>query len=429
MKKIKLNRKILTSTTLLIQFIFYICSGVALLLYPVAVIGILGVLIVGIGYFFMLSEILVGFGKGRRIDIVKALIPGVFSTILLFNMQLFVTLYALILGLYILLIAIINLIDFLILYHNKANNRYRVLIKGVFFFIFGLSFVLTPSNDLLRAINITGIFLILYGITLLNDLIIESLKLQRADKIKSRVRINVPVIFTALLPKFSIDYINDLLKKDNTNIIDNTTTSQDVNFEILVHVTNEGTGTMGHVDLYFDGKIYCYGNYDFESYKLFSSVGDGVLFTCNNKQQYIEFCSKTTKDSIFAFGLALNDEQMQRVRNELDSIFKHLREWKSLKEKDINGEYNDYASMLYENTKAKMYKFNDTNYKTYFVLTTNCVKLADQVVRSIGISATNPNGIITPGSYYDYFDNQYRLENSIVITKENYVYQSEKEDK
>ena len=69
-----------------------------------------------------------------------------------------------------------------------------------------------------------------------------------------------------------------------------------------------------------------------------------------------------------------------------------------------------------------MYKFNDTSFKTYFVFSTNCVKLVDHIIRSVGIDAVNSKGIITPGGFYDFFDYQFSLDQSIIVSKQTYHY-------
>ena len=72
-------------------------------------------------------------------------------------------------------------------------------------------------------------------------------------------------------------------------------------------------------------------------------------------------------------------------------------------------------------TNATFYKFSQGNYKTYFLLFTNCVKLVDNVIGATGSDLLKINGVITPGSYYDFLIREFKKENSNVITENIYT--------
>ena len=77
--------------------------------------------------------------------------------------------------------------------------------------------------------------------------------------------------------------------------------------------------------------------------------------------------------------------------------------------------------MLQKKTRAKFYKFKQTSYKTYFLLFTNCVKLVDNVLGVTGSDLLKLNGVITPGTYYDFLEKEYKRKNSNVISKSIYT--------
>ena len=81
---------------------------------------------------------------------------------------------------------------------------------------------------------------------------------------------------------------------------------------------------------------------------------------------------------------------------------------------------SSYAGRLYKKTKAKFYKFKSGKYKTYFVLGTNCCFLADDIIGASGMDILSINGIITPGTYYDYLNRSFKRKNSNIIYKEIY---------
>ena len=54
------------------------------------------------------------------------------------------------------------------------------------------------------------------------------------------------------------------------------------------------------------------------------------------------------------------------------------------------------------------YKFTSSKFKTYFVLSTNCVLLADSIVGEAGTDILSPQGFIVPGTYQDYLDLEFK---------------------
>ncbi|MFV0480099.1 MAG: HdeD family acid-resistance protein [Anaerorhabdus sp.] len=426
--KRKITREEISAGSLALTALLYIVAGVAMLLWrqsvPLAIkLFIFGYMVVTgcVGLFSCISK----FSITRCI---QSLIPIVFGWIFAFNTSAISSTFAFFLGIYIAVMALVRLIDFIVLNANKLPGRFVVLFNAVVMFLFSLPLILDPKMFDQRAIFITGLFCIFYGITNLGDFLVEIAPMKKTDRYKRKIRINLPIIFTALLPRKTIGHINQLLEVEEDGVLEEESYKEDTtaDLEVFVHVTESGFGTMGHADFYFDGQVHCYGNYDFQSFKLFGSVGDGVFFTTDNRDEYIKFCAKATGDSIFAFGLKLTDEQKIRVREEIQKVRDHTFPWYSLAEKEKRGEIknekkpDDYASQLYEGTKASMYKFKDTSFKGYFVMTTNCVKLVDRILRSAGVVAALPNGILTPGAYYEFLDHRYRMKNSIVISRQTY---------
>ena len=83
-------------------------------------------------------------------------------------------------------------------------------------------------------------------------------------------------------------------------------------------------------------------------------------------------------------------------------------------------DFDDYCSSLWNGTHAHFYKFKSGRFKTYFVMSTNCVFLADYILSKAGTDIVKTAGIITPGDYYDYMQSEYALPGGIVITRDIY---------
>ncbi len=63
-------------------------------------------------------------------------------------------------------------------------------------------------------------------------------------------------------------------------------------------------------------------------------------------------------------------------------------------------------------------------FKTYFVLSTNCVLLADSMQEKLGLTIRSPKGFIIVGTYQDYLDLEYTKPNGLVVSRS--IYQKRK---
>ena len=69
-----------------------------------------------------------------------------------------------------------------------------------------------------------------------------------------------------------IDYINERLAVEPTEkFLDD---QNHANVEIFIHVSPDGFGTIGHCDICIDNQVISYGNYDYDSIRLFETIGD-----------------------------------------------------------------------------------------------------------------------------------------------------------
>ena len=157
--------------------------------------------------------------------------------------------------------------------------------------------------------------------------------------------------------------------------------------------------------------------------KWFETVADGMLCIINNKSKYLKFCTEHSNKTIFSFGITLSKKEKERIRIELNKMQEFAYNWKC--EQELNKKNcHDFASVLYKHTGVQYYKFTRGKWKTYFVFTTNCVKLVDKILGATGSDILNVNGIITPGTYYNYLNKEFKRKNSNVITKT--IYQKNK---
>ena len=179
---------------------------------------------------------------------------------------------------------------------------------------------------------------------------------------------------------------------------------------------------MGHVDICYQGQVISYGSYDPHSECLFGTIGDGVLFKAN-REKYIELCKRESQKTLFAYGLSLSQQQKKAIEERLREIEGLLIPWEPSSQllKRREGEVkHTYSYQLKHEADATLYKFTSSKFKTYFVLSTNCVLLADSIVGEAGTDILSPQGFIVPGTYQDYLDLEFKKPSGIVVSRSIY---------
>lgn len=360
-----LNKKIVRNSQTLFSIIINILFGIIMLLFP---------------------------------KIPLSILPIVFSIYLFFN-------------------SIVKFINYYILKEINLKSRFKSLFFSLFFLIFSFFFLFYPIERLNIFIMIIGIYCLILGINkifeFITDLLTEKFKL----KIRRKLKITLPVFYEAFIPLNELNLINK--NKLKSKKIDN----EESDLLVFIHLSNYGFNKFGHMDIMFEDKIYSYGNYDPSSIKLFETVGDGVLFTIKKqKLEYINFCIETSKKTIVEYGIKLTEKEKNNIRNSLNKIMEDTYKWKPRSEQDKKHkmQYKEYASKLYVRTQANFYKFKTSEYKKYFVLGINCSYFVDHLLKNYVFQALKLVGIISPGTYLEYLDENYR-KNSKVVSKKIYT--------
>lgn len=324
--------------------------------------------------------------------------------------------------LYVLALGITRGVNYFILKANKVRGRLMDLLSSIFYICFCLFLIQSPNIRSGLVMNIIGIYFIAYGSMYLKDFIMTLLPKSKINLKKRHIRISLPVLFQAIIPKVVLDKVNEYISTNEQEGIEirdlnEYHSDEKADMEVYIHVTNTGFGQVGHVDICIGDEFYSYGNYDNDSVRFNELIGDGVLIKAY-KEDYIPFVIKDSGKTLFCFGLKLEEEQKKRVLNKLQTLWKDLVVWTP---PAYTGKEDMYASRLLHHVHdTNFYKFKRGKFKTYFVVTTNCVQLADYVLGSVGLDILNLNGIITPGAYYDYLNHQFLLNSKVVIYRKIY---------
>lgn len=335
-------------------------------------------------------------------------------------------------SLYVFLNALVKFIDFGSALKNAVPDAFYDLFAGIFFTVFGVIMLFGTLMGSQGMLIVIGLYCIIYGAGELRLFVREAVPNKAKGMIRRRIRLSLPQIITTFIPLKTLrNYTErldsreiDIEKLQNEERYDKGGDTPDIH--VLIHVSADGVGSIGHCDLVLNDTVISYGNYDKASERLFGGIGDGVLFKADF-DKYIQFCIYHDLQMVFDFGIKLTKKQLAKVRKGLAKTERNVIRWKPpyqlAYEADNNADisdFDDYCSSLWNGTRAHFYKFKSGRFKTYFVMSTNCVFLADYILSKAGTDIVKTAGIITPGDYYDYMQTEYALPGGIVITRDIY---------
>ena len=347
--------------------------------------------------------------KRNILNIILSILVGCFFC---FIPSIPLSLFVIIFAFYICLKGLSQFITYCYYRKNDVDHRLILLLSSFIFTIFGISLFLSPYIHFYQVTILLNIYLFYLSLSFILKSIKEIISKKRQDSLKRHIHISLPVLLNAFIPRIMIEYINQKLETSDQSLIDDHNTQ----IEVFIHVSKDGFGAVGHVDIAYHDEVYAYGAYDDLSNHFLGALGDGVLFIVN-KNKYIDFCLQDDPHStIFSYTLRLSPQQIELIETRLQQLKSHLTPF-SIE----NHPLDSYANRLQKATSASFYKFKDGKFKNYFVLTTNCVLLADSIIGSSGIDIIGINGIITPGSYYSYFEEESKKEYSRVYKKTIYT--------
>lgn len=407
-----MKERMINKITLLINCLLYTISGIIIIVFDTKSQNmfhlITSILIILIGITSFILNII---NKRKMKDILLSISTYFIGLFFFKNKIKYLSIFPIIFGIYMLLNGAIKLLTYLIFKNKEKRNYYLVLLGSQIDFIFSYLMIKKPTKNINTLTLILGIYLILYGLTYLKDLI-RVVFPQNSGK--RSLRITPPIIFTVLIPY----RVKEKIDKNNDNY--NTEIKKEEikpDLEIFIHVSSKDEGKVGHTDICFNDIVYSYGCYDEDSKKLWKSLGDGTLFKTKEKDNYLKICTDYSGKTIFSFGIKLSKKEKENIERKIKKIEKNTYKWNPNNYKKIK---NNYAIKLRNETHAEFYKFKSSNYKTYFLLSTNCVKLVDDILGTTGSDLLKLNGVITPGAYYEYLNKEFKRKNSKIINKKIY---------
>ena len=416
-----LKRKRISILSNLLSGIGIITLGIIVVVGSIKLYTIVISLLVYIFLIFGLSN-LINFLFNKKVvrnrqTLILIVLNIVFGIIMLIFPKISLSFIPILFSLYLLLHSIIKFIDYILLKRLNSRLRFRDLFLSIFFLVFSYIFLCYPTDKLNLFIMIIGIYCIILGISKIYDFFMDILSSKTKFKIRKRVKMTLPLFFEAFLPKRALKSINKYI---NSILNEAKDKQDDADLKIFIHLSNYGFNQFGHIDLIIEDKIYSYGNYDKMSRSLFNALGDGVLFITNKKEEYIDFCMSKCKETIIEYGISVSKEDIEKLNENIGKILEYSYKWDPKinykKTKKLN-----YAHKVYNATKAKFYKFSDGKFKTFFVLGTNCTYFIDVILGNCIFESLKLVGVISPGTYYEYLEENYKNKNSNVVYRKIYT--------
>ncbi|MBF0805613.1 MULTISPECIES: HdeD family acid-resistance protein [unclassified Streptococcus] len=341
------------------------------------------------------------------------------------DMAVYLLVYAI--AVYQIFTGVVNLVTWWLYRQNGIPKRFRYLTDGLIMTGFGV-WSLSPYHDANEfQLLLLGWYLVTFGITRLRDgLFFE--KEMKQNNLKRRVRVTLPIFITALVPAATLNKLNEFLQENTeetaAEVYNRSKEEKSGQIEVFIHTAQTNFfAAVGHVDLCYQGRVISYGSYDPSSERLFGMVGDGVLYKCD-REAYIELCKRESQKTLFGYEIDLTAEQEKAVQAYLADLDTILVPWEPdaamVKKEDGQEDYT-YAYKIRHETNGDLYKFTESKFKSYFVLSTNCALLADSIVGQAGTDILSPKGFIAPGTYQEYLDTEFEKPHSMVVAKNVYA--------
>lgn len=405
----------------IILSVLILSNGIELLELVIYLIG--GLLIIT----NLLNLLLIPFKKYKFIDtLIKTTINVIFGISIMFFSKYIITSFTLIFALYTLLISIVNIISYVIYVENNIKGKLNVFINAITSLIFTVILLINPTLNIKYVLIILSIYLMLYGLKNIINFIFQILPKKITNKIKARIDFPIPLLIAMFIPKALLKEINEILKVDKEKKFDYKKNDLKPKLFVIIHLAKSGSASFGHIEVSYNGKIYSYGNYNKHSRHLFDAIGDGIILVAD-KEKYIDYCIHNKKRYLIEFGIVLTEKEEKQIEKRINKLITENTEpfYSDLelyeKGKIMYDDFNDMSSEIYKYANGKYYRITKGKNKIFFVLKNNCAQVAEQILKGNGKRIIKLNGIISPGTYYDYLNQAFLMKNSNVVTKKVYM--------
>lgn len=388
-------------------------------LYFILIFGMIAVALLRIlNFIFNFHQVERRFAQGM--DVILWLVLIILASA---NSDLFYFLFPRLIGSWIMLHAVAKMVIITIKIKDHLPGWIHSLVFLVGDFIMASILLWMPDHFPLLVNGVIGCYFLIYGGNTLMDLLREIIPATRKEQWDRRFQLALPPFLAAWIPP---TLLRTILNKDceDQARADFETVKRDIpiDLEVFIHMALRGPAMMGHIDLAYRGFVLSYGCYDPHERHWLGTMGDGVLIIAP-ESEYIYNCLKNENKVLVCFGIVLNEAQKAAFDHQLLETFQDLNDFHSDEElmrqhKPVKGDGSDYLSRITRHVpNARFYKYRSGKFKTFFVLSSNCVYFIRHLLGSIGLNLLELSGIVSPGSYFDFLNKQFKSNKSFVISR------------
>ena len=236
--------------------------------------------------------------------------------------------------------------------------------------------------------------------------------------------IMLPAWFVSVFPSFVMGHLVEKKMHDENTHFDAKKSEDKPDLIVWIHTGEYGTTLYGHMTFSRDSIMYSYGDYDLAKMKWFKTMGPGIFFSVND-QIYANNCCIVEHCPLFAYGIKLTDEQKQKFEAMKDSILSQTIRWHCPMQEayfktghaSLADFEKDYASRLWDRTCAIFRMYTKGQWAWYSLLGNNCSNYSSAMRNEIGLHIPVSKGIVSPGEFFEYFEQAYQDPDSCVISK------------
>ena len=322
-------------------------------------------------------------------------------------------------GLWMLGFSFLCLVNAYVKQKDIQPGAYGQIISGIISAILGVFLIFGKAWHIkTEFLNIgAGLFFIIYGLKALYSHIRYTHPNSFIAKHTNK-SLSLPLLLSAFYPLracISVRSLKESIKVDarkNTDIPD---------LWVYFYLKDTGFEIFGHMDIAYKDTIYSYGCHDPHHRGLLGTLGDGVLIK-SDRDSFLKTNAEIDHKTIIGYGIKLTGEQQDKLEKKIADMMSRTVPWQCDAQKDPTHceQINDYASRMWKGSGCEFYKFKEGKFRTYFVASTNCVLLADELIRNKDLSLVTLNGIVAPGNYLTFLNEEYILRHPSVTARTIY---------
>ncbi len=321
-------------------------------------------------------------------------------------------------GAYCLLLAILMLLSFVLYKDVGYFTRWSFFLKSAFLLMAGILCIARPLGYIAALKYFFAVYFLILSVLCLLDYLTLALPERMGRRIELPFRIVAPLWFVSFIPA-------RLIKRLGANAINRTLLREDAppDLEIFIHSGADTGHIIGHVDMYFDGRVYSFGGYDEKETRVLGIMNAGGLFIAD-RERYITITKEKLNLTIYSFGIRLRPGQADIIRSELSAFMENTVPWDppAAAEEKAGQEVtaDDYASLIYKWAGGEFYKVTAGRYRTYFALSANCTAFVYQLMVKLKMKRIINLGTLTPGAYFSFLNTELAHPGSPVISRRIY---------